>query len=54
MCRRTHGGLRVHDGFDYFVHGWAEALAPILGVPMDRDTLTDGTEGQRFESSRAR
>jgi shikimate dehydrogenase len=38
---RAQGGLRVHDGFDYFVHGWAEALAPILDVPMDRDTLTE-------------
>jgi shikimate 5-dehydrogenase len=28
-------GLRVHDGWSYFVHGWAEALTPILQLPRD-------------------
>jgi shikimate dehydrogenase len=36
---RAQGGLRVFDGWDYFVHGWAEALAPILDVPLDRAAL---------------
>jgi shikimate dehydrogenase len=27
-------GVRVHDGWDYFLHGWTQTLAPILEVPM--------------------
>lgn len=38
---RAQGGLQVRDGFDYFVHGWAEALTPILGVRFDRHALAD-------------
>jgi shikimate 5-dehydrogenase len=38
---RAQGGLHVHDGFEYFVHGWAEALTPILGVPLDRRALAE-------------
>jgi shikimate 5-dehydrogenase len=26
--------LSVHDGWLYFLHGWAQALAPILGVDL--------------------
>lgn len=36
---RAQGRLHVFDGWDYFVHGWAEALAPILGVPLGRAAL---------------
>lgn len=36
---RAQGGLRVFDGWDYFVYGWAEALAPILGIPLDHAAL---------------
>ena len=28
-------GVRAHDGWTYFVHGWAQALAPILGLRVD-------------------
>jgi shikimate 5-dehydrogenase len=27
--------LRVHDGWSYFVQGWAQALGPIFGVSVD-------------------
>jgi shikimate 5-dehydrogenase len=27
-------GVRVHDGWEYFLHGWTQTLAPIFGVPM--------------------
>jgi shikimate 5-dehydrogenase len=26
--------LTVHDGFEYFLHGWAAALAPVLDIDM--------------------
>ena len=34
------GQLQVHDGWQLFCHGWAAALAPILGLPDD-DALGD-------------
>lgn len=36
---RTQGALRVHDGWSYFVHGWTQALAPILGRSVDAERL---------------
>lgn len=27
-------GLRVHDGWRYFVHGWTQAVAEVFDVPM--------------------
>lgn len=44
---RAQGGLYVYDGWDYFVHGWAEALAPILGVPLDRAALATAAAAVR-------
>ena len=36
---RAQGDLHVYDGWQYFVHGWAEALTPILGVTLDHAAL---------------
>jgi shikimate dehydrogenase len=30
-------GLRVHDGWSLFIHGWAEALAAIFARPVTND-----------------
>jgi shikimate dehydrogenase len=38
-ARAQGGGLRVHDGWSYFVHGWAQALSPILDRPLDAALL---------------
>jgi shikimate dehydrogenase len=32
-------GVRVHDGWSYFVHGWAEAFGVLLGEPIDEMTF---------------
>lgn len=34
-CQATAAGLRVHDGWQLFCHGWAAALTVILGLPDD-------------------
>jgi shikimate dehydrogenase len=34
-AQRAERALRVHDGWTYFLHGWAEALTPILGRQLD-------------------
>jgi shikimate dehydrogenase len=31
--------LRVFDGWRYFVHGWTQVSAEVLGVPIDRERL---------------
>jgi shikimate 5-dehydrogenase len=31
--------LRVEDGWDYFVRGWAQVIAWVLDVYIDEDTL---------------
>jgi shikimate 5-dehydrogenase len=35
LARAQRPALRVHDGWSYFLHGWAQALGPILGRPLD-------------------
>jgi shikimate 5-dehydrogenase len=41
-CQAAAAGLRVHDGWQLFCHGWAAALTAILGLPED------GRLGDRF------
>ena len=31
---RATGHVIVHDGFEYFLHGWAAALTPVLGIDV--------------------
>lgn len=41
-CQAAESGLRVHDGWQLFCHGWAAALTVILDLP------DDGGLGDRF------
>jgi shikimate 5-dehydrogenase len=34
---REQRGVQVHDGWEYFLHGWTQTLAPILRVSMTTD-----------------
>ena len=50
-------GVRILDGWLYFLHGWTEALAPLFGRTLDRGTfarLAEASEPFRPEASRAR
>jgi shikimate 5-dehydrogenase len=38
-AQAAHAGLRVHDGWSYFLHGWIQALAPILTLPLDAGVI---------------
>jgi shikimate dehydrogenase len=43
-------GLRVHDGWRYFVHGWTQAVSEVFDVPMPPglvDELADIAESVR-------
>ena len=33
-AQQAERGLRVHDGWRYFVHGWTHAVAEVFGVKM--------------------
>ena len=33
-AQQAERGLRVHDGWRYFVHGWTHAVAEVFGVEM--------------------
>jgi shikimate dehydrogenase len=50
-------GVRVMDGWRFFLHGWIEALVPLLGTPLDGDAferLVGASEPFRPAASRAR
>ncbi len=32
-------GLRVEDGWRYFVHGWTQVIADVFDIPMPRSTV---------------
>jgi shikimate dehydrogenase len=34
-------GLRVEDGWRYFVHGWSQAVAEVFDVPMPPETVDE-------------
>jgi shikimate dehydrogenase len=49
-AQQSARGLRVHDGWRYFVHGWSQAVAEVFDVPMPAglvDELADLAEGAR-------
>jgi shikimate dehydrogenase len=37
--QRDELGLRVHDGWRYFLHGWSEVIAEVFGLRMDGETF---------------
>ena len=48
--QRAARGLRVHDGWRYFVHGWTQAVAEVFDIPMPPalvDELADLAESAR-------
>jgi shikimate dehydrogenase len=46
--------LRVYDGWTYFLHGWMQALQPILGFLPDYDLITRHSSRSVLPSSPAR
>ena len=38
--KAENSGLRIHDGWQLFCHGWAAALTTVLDI-VDDDTLGD-------------
>lgn len=32
-------GLRIEDGWRYFVHGWSQVLSDVFDIPMPRETV---------------
>ncbi|HEY5820387.1 MAG TPA: hypothetical protein VIT20_00335 [Propionibacteriaceae bacterium] len=34
-------GLRVEDGWRYFVHGWSQAVAEVFDIPMPPETVDE-------------
>ena len=34
LAQQSARGLRVHDGWRYFVHGWSQVIADVFDVPM--------------------
>lgn len=34
-------GLRVHDGWRYFVHGWSQVVADVFDIPMPAATVAE-------------
>lgn len=51
---RAQGGLRVYDGWNYFVHGWAQALGAILGRRLDPAALAATAAAPRSPAPRDR
>jgi shikimate 5-dehydrogenase len=52
-AQQDERGLRVHDGWTYFLHGWTQALAPLLDVRLDAvlfDRLAAVAAGLRQEA----
>jgi shikimate 5-dehydrogenase len=46
-AQRDALGLRIADGWRFFLHGWTNALAPILGVPPSDPALASVLDTQR-------
>ena len=38
-AQQSGRGLRVHDGWRYFVHGWTHAVEEVFDVPMTPDLV---------------
>jgi len=38
--QRATRDVQVHDGWPYFLHGWTEALAPVLGTALEHATFS--------------
>jgi shikimate 5-dehydrogenase len=34
-------GLRTHDGWRYFLHGWTDVVADVFGVPLSEDLFSE-------------
>src|SRR5262249_42705757 len=37
MRQRENRGLRVEDGWIYFLHGWTQVIAEVLHIEMSRE-----------------
>jgi shikimate 5-dehydrogenase len=46
-AQQERQGLRVNDGWLLFLHGWTEALSPILDVDLAEAVFADRAEAQR-------
>lgn len=40
-AQQERQGLQVHDGWLYFLHGWTQALSPILNVDLTEAVFSD-------------
>jgi shikimate dehydrogenase len=53
MAQRETAGLRVEDGWTYFLHGWTQVIAEILHIEMSRElfnrlqAIAEGLSGAR-------
>lgn len=39
--QRERAGLRVEDGWRYFVHGWSQAITEVFDVPLAPERVVE-------------
>jgi len=52
LGQRVERGLRVHDGWRYFIHGWATVIEEVFDLHIQEDQLSRLaalSEGERHQ-----